>query len=624
MRALARLVKPRRPRLLVQTLALTLAIAGVVIALGGTPVGERLEQRTVDARFAERGKLPAPKEVVVVAIDRRQDTFANSWPLSREIWANAIDELSARGVAGIAIDVPMDWKAFAPTEDDAFVRAVEASDVPIVLARRAGGEDERGRLGSPLAGLKGSARGELDEDSYTSGVSARIEAADGVVREYPVRGTWHGERAPGLAAALVSAAGGGDAVERAPDTMLLDQYGPRGSFEHVSFADIAYGLDTFRELEGKLVVIGPTEGIARDDHDVPMGSSMSSAELQATAVANLLDRSWLREPAPWVSAAASVALALAIWALLLVVPLGLSVPASIALVAGWCWGAVALFERGLVVPMLAPAFAGAAAFAALTMVLVVLSVRERVRVKGLFARYVHADVVRELIDGDDELALNGEAREITVLFSDIRGFTSLSEQVDPVEMVAQLNEYFEAMVEVVAAEQGAVDKFLGDGLMAIFGAPARQEDHALRASRAAIAMLDRLEDVNHDREQRGLAPLRIGIGIHTGRAVVGNVGSPPFRVDFTAIGDTVNLAARLEAMTKELGAVIVVSDATRDAVTAHDIGGHDAAGELRFDELGTVVARGRTEPTRVFSLDRAGRPRAAGDAARDADSRDAA
>jgi class 3 adenylate cyclase len=228
----------------------------------------------------------------------------------------------------------------------------------------------------------------------------------------------------------------------------------------------------------------------------------------------------------------------------------------------------------------------------------------------LFARYVHSDVVRELIDGDDELELAGEEREITVLFSDIRGFTTLSEQVDPVEMVAQLNEYFEAMVEVVAAEQGAVDKFLGDGLMAIFGAPARHADHALRASRAATAMLDRLEDVNRERGMRGLAPLRIGIGLHTGRAVVGNVGSPPFRVDFTAIGDTVNLAARLEAMTKELGAVVVASEATRDAVSAHDIGSHDAAGELRFDELGTVVARGRTEPTRVFSLERAGQPRA--------------
>jgi adenylate cyclase len=598
-RLLSRLVKPRRPRLLVQTLALTLGVASATIAFGQMSVGQSLEQRTVDARFAERGRLQAPKDVVVVAIDRQQDTYANSWPLSRELWGKAITGLSDRGVAAIAIDVPMEWDAFAPTEDPAFVRAIEEADVPVVLARRAAGRDERGRLGSPLAGLDSGARESLDAEAFTSGVSARLRAVDGVVREYPVRGRWDGERAPGLAAALVSAAGGGDAVERAPDTMLLNQYGPRGSFEQISFADVAYGLDFLRNVEGKLVVIGPTEGIARDDHDVPMGSSMSSAELQATAVANLLDGSWLREPAPWVAAAASVAIAIAIWALLLVVPLGLSVPASIGLVVGWCWAAIELFDRGLVVPMLAPALAGGVAFTSLTLVLVTLSVRERVRVKGLFARYVHADVVRELIDGDDELELAGEDREITVLFSDIRGFTTLSEQVDPVEMVAQLNEYFEAMVEVVAAEQGAVDKFLGDGLMAIFGAPARHEDHALRASRAATAMLDRLDGVNRDRAARDLAPLRIGIGLHTGRAVVGNVGSPPFRVDFTAIGDTVNLAARLEAMTKELGAVVVTSESTRDAARAHD-----SAGELSFDELGTVVARGRTEPTRVFSLER--------------------
>ena len=231
--------------------------------------------------------------------------------------------------------------------------------------------------------------------------------------------------------------------------------------------------------------------------------------------------------------------------------------------------------------------------------------------KSLFARYVHADVVQELIDGDDQISLTGEEREITVLFSDIRGFTTLSEQVDPVEMVAQLNEYFEAMVDVVAAEQGTVDKFLGDGLMAIFGAPARQEDHALRACRVATAMLERLEVVNHDRAARDLSPLRIGIGIHTGRAVVGNVGSPPFRVDFTAIGDTVNLAARLEAMTKELGVNIVASVVTQHAALATEGGA-----QLEFTPLGSVVARGRSEATQVVAL---GSP-----SATDANARDAA
>ncbi len=585
-----RLIKPRRPKLLVQSLALALAIAAAAIGLMLSPFGQRLEQRTVDARFAERGTLDAPKDIVVVAIDRTQESYGGSWPISRTLWAGAIKNLSNAGVAGIAIDVPMDWKAFNPSEDADLIRAIQASDVPIVLATRSG------RTAGPVDALSKDARAMAEADDFSTGVSARPRAIDGAVRTYPVRDADAPGGTPGLAAALVAASGGAPALERAPDELLLGYYGPRATFEHVSFANVAYGLDIGRDLEGKLVIVGPTEGIARDDHAVPIGGRMSSAEVQATAVANLLDGSWLRTPAPWVGAAAVVTLALLVWALLLVVPLGLSVPVAAAAIGGWGWLAINLFQSGLVLPMLAPIIAGSVTFAGIAVTLSVVAVRERIRVKSLFARYVHKDVVRELIDGEDRIELGGEEREITVLFSDIRGFTSMSEHVDPVELVAQLNEYFEAMVEVVAIEQGAVDKFLGDGMMAIFGAPVRHDDHAVRACRAATAMLDRLEDVNRDRAERGLTPLRIGVGIHTGTAVVGNVGSPPFRVDFTAIGDTVNLAARIESMTKELDTPIVASDATRASVEAH------AGDDLAFAPLGTVVARGRTEPTIVHAV----------------------
>ena len=593
-RVLLRLVKPRRVGVLVRTLAFALAVAGSLVALAATDAGTSLEQRTIDARFAERGTLDAPDDVVVVAIDRTQESYGGSWPISRTLWADAIEHLDEAGVAGIAIDVPMDWRAFNPTEDADLTRAIAAADVPVVLATRGSTRD-------PLDALTAGARRELAGVQVQSGRSARDRAADGAVRSYPTR--------TGLAGALVQAAGGEAgraAVDAAPRSMQLGYYGPRATFEHISFANVAYGLDQLRELEGKLVVIGPTEGVARDDHAVPMGGRMSSAEVQATAVANLLDRSWLHAPAPWVEAAAVVTLVLLVWALLLVVPLGIAVPAAAAAIGGWGWLAVALFDQGVVLPMLAPMLGGTITFAGVAIALAVLAVRERVRVKSLFARYVHADVVRELVDGDDRIELGGEEREITVLFSDIRGFTSMSEHVDPIELVAQLNEYFEAMVDVVAAEQGTVDKFLGDGMMAIFGAPARHDDHAARACRAATAMLERLDAVNRDRAARDLAPLRIGSGIHTGHAVVGNVGSPPFRVDFTAIGDTVNLAARIEAMTKELDAPIVVSDATRASVEAlHDPDHGRVEDELAFAPLGTVVARGRTEPTGVHALTRA-------------------
>jgi adenylate cyclase len=601
-RILGMFVKARRPRLLVTTCALTLVMAGVTTLLLQTGAGTRLELRTVDARFAERGRLDAPDDVVVVAIDRTQDSFGNAWPISRQLWANAISRLDESGVAAIAIDVPFDWKAQNPQEDPAFLKAVYEADVPIIFASGAIEQLDQPE-GSLFDGLDPKALRTAGIDRFNAvpaGASARIRAADGAVRTYPVRRSHAGPAAsaPGLAGEIVRAAGADGVVDDAPDELLLNWYGPRGTFEHISFANVAYGLDTFRELDGKIALIGPTEGLGRDDHDVPVGGSMSSVEIQATAVANLLDGSALHAPADWVEPVAVIAIALAVWALLLVVPLGLAVPASLGIVAGWGLFSIRLFEQGLVVPVVAPMLAGVLVFSTLSLLLAALSVRERVRVKGLFARYVHADVVRELIDGGDRIEMGGEEREITVLFSDIRGFTTMSEHVDPVEMVAQLNEYFEAMVEVVAEHQGTVDKFLGDGLMAIFGAPARREDHAERACRTALDMITRLEQVNAGRAERDLPPLRIGIGIHTGRAVVGNVGSPPFRVDFTAIGDTVNLAARIEAMTKELGRVVVASAATRVAIEA----GTTAGSNIAFEQLGTVVARGRSATTEVHAV----------------------
>jgi adenylate cyclase len=253
--------------------------------------------------------------------------------------------------------------------------------------------------------------------------------------------------------------------------------------------------------------------------------------------------------------------------------------------------------------MVVPLAAGSIVFVTNIAFVAALAVRERLRIRGLFARYVPADVVRELVSSDDPIRLGGESREVTVLFSDIRGFTTLSEHVDPEEMVDQLNEYFAAMVEVIGASRGTLDKFLGDGLMAIFGAPGENPDHAEDACRCALEMQRRLEDVNAQRLERDLPPLHIGIGIHTGLAVVGNVGSPLFRVDFTAIGDTVNLASRLESSTKDLNAEIVVSGAT--AASAR------AAG-LAVEPLGSVVVKGRDGVTEVFALTDAARAAAAG------------
>ncbi len=214
-----------------------------------------------------------------------------------------------------------------------------------------------------------------------------------------------------------------------------------------------------------------------------------------------------------------------------------------------------------------------------------------------FSRYVPARVAEQIAASGEAILLGGEEREITVLFADVRNFTHWSEHETPESVVAQLNEVLGAMSSAIMDFDGTLDKFIGDAVMAFWNAPMAQEDHAARALDAAQSMLSRLDTVNELRHERGLPPFEIGIGIHTGRAVVGNIGHEE-RLEYTAIGDTVNTAARLEAASKDMHTTLVVSAATwdqaprryRDAMShAHSIrvAGRDAAIEVHVLEQGT-------------------------------------
>jgi adenylate cyclase len=188
-----------------------------------------------------------------------------------------------------------------------------------------------------------------------------------------------------------------------------------------------------------------------------------------------------------------------------------------------------------------------------------LGLRERETVKDTFGRFVSRGVAEAVLEG--RIPLHGELREVTVLFQDIRGFTSLSEKTPPEALLQMLNEFFTEMVAAVEAHGGVVKQFTGDGVMALFGASGTQAEHPALAVRAALNMLTRLEAFNTRRQARGEVPLRIGVGIHTGEVVAGCVG-PDTRLEYSVVGDAVNLASRVQDLTKEVGVMILVTDAT--------------------------------------------------------------
>ncbi len=215
---------------------------------------------------------------------------------------------------------------------------------------------------------------------------------------------------------------------------------------------------------------------------------------------------------------------------------------------------------------------------------------EKEHVRHAFSRYVTKEVVDEILKGHVNVS-QGIRREVTIMFTDIRGFTTLAEHMEPEEVVHDLNDYFSEMVEVVFRHGGTVDKYIGDGIMAIFGAPLPQPDHAYQAVRAASSMRQALRSLNERRVRAGKPPLEFGVGLHTGECVIGNIGTSE-RMDYTAVGDAVNTASRIEGLTKDLGLDILLSGGTYRHV----------AGRVRTEARPPLQVKGRVGSLEVHHL----------------------
>ena len=344
-------------------------------------------------------------------------------------------------------------------------------------------------------------------------------------------------------------------------------------------------------FKNKIVFIGLTASGLVDVFQTPFGKSlMPGIQLHASIADSVLSNRFIR-PALRPTATIVIVWATAIALLTVFVPFAAAVAGT--LVALGVWTAVGLqrFEHGLWLPMAAPQLAMAFALFGGTAYRYFVEDREKRKVKGLFGRYVSRDVYAQLLDNPGLAQLGGRRRDMTVLFSDIRGFTSITEKGAPEELVGQLNEYFTRMVDIVFSQHGTVDKFVGDMVMALFGAPVDDVDHAEHAVVAATEMVRELGMLNQRWASEGRARLDIGIGVNSGEMIAGNIGSASI-MSYTVIGDNVNLGSRLESLNKDYGTRIIISDATRTQLR----GAH----QLR--PLGDVVVKGKTRAVAIFEV----------------------
>ena len=348
-------------------------------------------------------------------------------------------------------------------------------------------------------------------------------------------------------------------------------------------------------FKDKIVFIGLTASGLVDVFGTPMSSdrsgSMPGIQLHASMADSILANRFIT-PASARSRLGSLFIAaIAIGLLAAFLPFSGAVAASLALLGGWTWFTVGAFKAGLWVNLLQPLTAGTIALFFGTAYQYFVEGREKRKVSKLFGRYVSRDVYSQLMENPDLAELGGRRREMTVLFSDIRGFTSVTERGNPEALVGQLNEYFSRMVAVVFRHEGTVDKFVGDMVMALFGAPLDDPAHAEHAAAAAVDMVRELGELNREWAAKGMPQLDIGIGINSGDMIAGNIGSSSI-MSYTVIGDNVNLGSRLESLNKEYKTRIIISDATRGRLTgAYDI-----------RPLGDVVVKGKTTAVAIFEI----------------------
>ncbi|MBM4274113.1 MAG: adenylate/guanylate cyclase domain-containing protein [Deltaproteobacteria bacterium] len=381
--------------------------------------------------------------------------------------------------------------------------------------------------------------------------------------------------------------------------LLINYLGPPGRIPTFSAAAVIEGRLPPHVLKDKIVLVGATAVGIYDLRVTPFSGVCPGVEIQATVMDNLLQGNFLR-PLPW-------ALPLSLFTVLILgVLMGVVLP---RLSAAWGFlftfvlmeiyiaGNYLMFRSGRQMELFYPLAEIVLVYLGITMQRFLAEEKERVRIRQAFESYVAPAIVQDMLKNPERLRLGGERREISILFSDIRGFTTMSEELAPEALVKLLHDFLNPMSNIIINQGGTIDKYMGDAIMALFGAPLEQPGHAGQACRAALEMVTTLERLNREWEAQGRPPLAVGIGVNTGVVAVGNMGSDRL-FDYTAVGDNVNLASRLEGLNKYYGTSIIISQATAEALD----------GILIIRDLDRVRVKGKGQASGIFEVMGEGEP----------------
>ncbi len=372
---------------------------------------------------------------------------------------------------------------------------------------------------------------------------------------------------------------------------LIPFRGRKGSFPYVSATDVITGSAPVTALEGRIALVGATAAGLLDLRATPVQANYPGVEIHANMIAGILDGTIKENPAYTLGGESLLVLVLGLLMALLLPVLSpiWAGTMTLALLGSVAALNMLLWQYGnFVFPLAASVLTILALFLFNMWYAYFFEARGKRQLAGLFGEYVPPELVAEMSQHPDSFTLESQNRELTVLFSDVRDFTSISEGLSAAELSELMNEYLSAMTRVIYDHRGTVDKYIGDAIMAFWGAPVHDHDHARNALYAALRMVSQVRALSKEFRKRGWPELHVGIGVNTSEMNVGNMGSR-YRRAYTVMGDGVNLGSRLEGLTKTYGVSVIVSRATRDAVP-----------ELAYRELDRVRVKGRDKPVSIY------------------------
>ena len=608
-----------------------------LMAIELTPL-EILEDKMYDLRFKMMGRTKAPDNIVIAAIDEKSIEKLGRWPWGRDRIAQLLNRLTKAEAELVVFDIFMPE---SEKHDVMLAKAVkDAGNVllPLVfsfdISQTARQNEhinysavqiqnpEKYNKYAPISasGVLAPVLVLMQESMAIGHINMKPDDNDGTLRWEMMAIEYKGYLYPSLdvlTAAVYLGIPHEKVIVKATEGIqlsgkryiptdirgrgLIYYYGPSFTFRHFSISDIIDGKVGAEDLQGKIVLVGATAMGIYDLRVTPFSPAMPGVEKHANVIASILENKFLRKAPLHINI-----IILLLSGLFITFVVG-RFKASISFVITSC-----VIMSLLAISYYLFASRGVWTYVAYPSITILLifangmayshAVEETYarKIKAMFSSYVTERVVNELIRNPGMAKLGGERKDVTILFADVRGFTSFSESHSPEEVVQILNEYLGAMTDIILKWEGTVDKFMGDAILAFWGAPMKQENHAELAVKCSLNMLGKLKELQEKWKAEGKPPLDAGIGINTGEVIVGNIGAEGRKMDYTVIGDHVNLASRVEALTRKYNANILVTEFTIGAINKAIQAGR--IGHIEATGIEKVIVKGKENAVGIFEI----------------------